>query len=72
MKNKTLTKATIVLNIVFICGTFFLGYIFYPKFKQKYFPKTSTKITEKGKKITDFVSIVYNDASNFEIIGQLP
>ena len=72
MRNKVLTKTSIVLNIVFICGTFYLGYMFYPKLKQKYFPNTSTEITEKDLKTTAFVPIVYYDASDFEIIGQLP
>ena len=72
MKNKTLTKISIVLNIVFICGAFYLGYIFYPKLKQKYFPNTSTKITGKVVKTDDFVPIVYYDATDFKIFGQLP
>lgn len=72
MKNKALTKTSIVLNIVFICGTIFLVYIFYPKIQQKYFPQTSTEITEKDLNTTTFVPIVYNNAFDFEIIGQLP
>ena len=72
MKNKTLSKISIVLNIVFICGTFFLVYIFYPKIKQKYFPKTSIEIREESLKKTTPVNIVYSNASDFEIIGRLP
>jgi lysophospholipase L1-like esterase len=72
MRNKTLTKISIVLNVVFICGIFFLAYMFYPKLKQKFFPNASTTIIEKGLKASAFVSIVYHDAADFKIFGQLP
>lgn len=71
---RTLTKFSLALNIVFICGTIFIAYKFYPKIKSNFFPNKQeiTTIQEAKLKDTDTIPTVFYDASEFEIIGQLP
>lgn len=71
---RTLTKISLALNIVFICGTIFIAYKFYPKIKSNFFPSKQeiTAIQEAKLKDTDTIPTVFYDASEFEIIGQLP
>jgi lysophospholipase L1-like esterase len=72
--NKTLTKISYALNVVFICGVIFFSFKFYPKLKSKFFPvkKEIATIQESNLKNTNTISTVFYDASKFEIIGQLP
>lgn len=71
---RTLTKFSLALNIVFICGTIFIAYKFYPKIKSNFFPNKQeiTTIQDAKLKDTDTIPTVFYDASEFEIIGQLP
>jgi hypothetical protein len=70
---RILTKISLAINIVFICGTIFIAYKFYPKIKSNFFPNKQeiTAIQEAKLKDTDTIPTVFYDASEFEIIGQL-
>lgn len=73
-QSRTLTKISLVLNVVFICGTIFIAYKFYPIIKSKFFPDRQgiTTIQEAKLKDTDTIPTVFYDASKFEIIGKIP
>lgn len=72
MKNKTIARISIMLNIVFICGTILIAYKYYPKLKSKFFPEIMSVIQEEKLKDTDKIPTIFYDASKFEIISQLP
>jgi lysophospholipase L1-like esterase len=75
MRNdRIFTKISLTLNVVFICGTIFIGIKFYPKLKSKLFANKQEIATIQEEKLKDAVIIptVFYDASKFEIIGQLP
>jgi hypothetical protein len=72
MKNRIITRISIALNIVFICGTLFITYKYYPIIKSKFFSEKLSIIIEEKLKGENKISTVFYDASEFEIIGQLP
>jgi len=72
MNNKTIARISIMLNIVFICGTILIAYKYYPKLKSKFFPEITSVIQEEKLKDTDKIPTIFYDASKFEIISQLP
>jgi lysophospholipase L1-like esterase len=73
-ERRTLTKISLALNIIFICGTIFIAYKFYPKIKSNFFPSKQEITTIQEAKLKDIntISTVFYDASEFEIIGQVP
>ncbi len=69
--NKIAIKISIILNIIFLSATLFIGYLFYSNIKLKIFPKEIIT-TQEAKLKNKNSTTVYYEASKFKIIGQLP
>ena len=71
MKYTVVTRRSVALNIVFICGMLLFSNKSYSMFQQKLSPGKDVEIREESLKETT-PQIIYYSASNFDIIGQIP
>lgn len=71
MKYTVLTRRSVALNIIFICGMLLFPNKSYPMFQQKQSYGKRVETGEVSLKETS-PQIIYYPASNFDIIGQIP